>query len=90
MFYVYILELSNGKFYVGQTNDIEQRVRRHQNGYSKYTKAYRPIILRHYECFSTRGEAMQREKQLKALKSHKAHAEIIKSNTTDTASSSNG
>ncbi|MCF7741433.1 MAG: GIY-YIG nuclease family protein [Candidatus Marinimicrobia bacterium] len=36
----------NGRFYIGQTKDIEDRLQRHNAGHSKSTKPYRPC------CFS--------------------------------------
>lgn len=37
--YMYILECSDGSYYVGSTNDIELRLQQHQNGEgSNHTK----------------------------------------------------
>jgi len=39
MFYVYVLESeSNGKLYIGQTNDPEKRLNDYSRGASTYTK----------------------------------------------------
>ncbi|NQW23383.1 MAG: GIY-YIG nuclease family protein [SAR202 cluster bacterium] len=35
--YLYILRLNNGKFYAGQTDDLEMRLREHQDGSSRST-----------------------------------------------------
>lgn len=42
--YLYVLELENGKFYVGQAKDPDRRIRKHFNGSgSEWTRMHRPI-----------------------------------------------
>jgi putative endonuclease len=66
MFYVYILySLSKEKYYVGQTNNIEDRLRRHNSGYSLSTKSGVPWDLIHYFEFLSRSEAVLLEKKIK-------------------------
>jgi len=78
MFYVYILySKRHDKFYIGQTNNIENRLIRHNNGYVKSTKAFKPWELKYVEAFNTRSEAMKREKELKSLKSKIAIKKLI-------------
>ena len=79
MYTVYILLLSNGKYYVGQTRDIGERLNRHATGQVKSTKAFLPVELVYTENLTTRSEAMNREYYLKSLKSHRALYEIIHS-----------
>ncbi len=44
MLYIYILTLKNNKYYVGKTNDIDNRLSQHFNGYgSEWTKKHSPI-----------------------------------------------
>ena len=64
-FTVYILQNPEGKFYIGQTNDLEDRLRRHNEGRTRYTKGKGPWQLVYKEEYEIRGEAMIREKQLK-------------------------
>lgn len=45
MYYVYILKLSNNKYYTGMTKDINRRLKEHLTGKSKSTKYNRPISL---------------------------------------------
>jgi putative endonuclease len=52
--------------YVGQTNNIEKRLKSHLFGYSKYTSRAKDWILFYSENIETRAEAMKREKQLKS------------------------
>ena len=66
MLYVYILRsLSDGTLYTGQTNDVRDRVRRHNRGQIQSTKAKAPYELAYFEIVGTRAEAMRREWQLK-------------------------
>jgi len=69
MYYVYIIQNPEGILYKGHTNCVERRIIEHnlENGiFSKYTKNKGPWILVHKEEFTTRGEAMKREKYLKS------------------------
>lgn len=68
MNYVYILTCSDGTLYTGWTNDIEKRVKAHNEGKgAKYTKARRPVTLSYTESFETKSEAMKREAAIKKL-----------------------
>lgn len=68
-FYVYIIQSENdGSFYIGSTNNLAERIERHSQGRSKYTKSKRPWRLRHSEEFETRSEAVKRENQIKRRK----------------------
>lgn len=45
-FYAYILKCADGTYYTGYTNDLEERLKRHNNGLaSKYTRARLPVTL---------------------------------------------
>lgn len=66
MFYVYVLQSdSTGRFYIGQTNDLTDRISVHNSGLARYTRSRVPWTLVHTEEYETRGEAMVRERQLK-------------------------
>ena len=52
--------------YVGLTSNLEERVRRHNDGREKTTRAYRPFELIYSEEHLTRTEARQREKYFKS------------------------
>jgi putative endonuclease len=68
--YVYILRsLSDGRYYVGTTQNLEERLERHNQGRSKYTRNFRPWELVHFEEYPTRSEAMKREYAIKRRKS---------------------
>jgi putative endonuclease len=66
MFHVYVLRSeSTGRLYVGHTSDLTQRVGQHNHGITKSTKNRGPWNLIHHEHFSTKAEAMRRERFLK-------------------------
>jgi len=67
--YVYILECSDKTLYTGSTNNIEKRIKEHNNGTSgaKYTRARRPVKLVYVETCSTLSNALKREAQIKKL-----------------------
>ena len=63
--YVYILKLSNNRYYVGCTNDIDDRLVRHQNGFVDSTKHNLPVELIFYCTFFDKYKAYEFEKYLK-------------------------
>lgn len=69
MYYVYILESeSNKKHYIGQTDDLEARLKRHNAGKVISTKSGKPWKLKYWRNCETRGEAYKIEKILKKFK----------------------
>jgi len=66
---VYILQsLKIKKYYIGHTNDIDDRLRRHNAGLSKYTKKFIPWKLIYSEEYQTKSEAYKREMEIKKYK----------------------
>lgn len=45
MFYVYVLKCSDNGYYTGCTNDLKERLARHQKGYVDSTKTRLPVEL---------------------------------------------
>ena len=69
MNYTYILECKDGTFYTGWTNNLEKRLKDHNDGKgAKYTKTRSPVVLAYYEEFATKEEAMKREYAIKQMK----------------------
>ncbi len=70
MYYVYILASKrNGTLYVGMTGSLLGRVTQHRSGQgSGFTHRYGVRRLVYYETFRHVGDAILREKQLKAWK----------------------
>ena len=65
---VYILRTSSNTLYIGQTNNLEKRIKEHQAKTiksSKYVRSFPSFELVYSESFTTRSEAMQREYELK-------------------------
>lgn len=78
MNFTYILECSDGSYYTGWTNDLNKRIEVHNEGNgAKYTRGRTPVILRYYEEFSSKQEAMRRECDIKKL-SRKEKYSLIK------------
>ncbi|MCF2553943.1 GIY-YIG nuclease family protein [Faecalicatena contorta] len=68
MNYTYILKCRDGSLYTGWTNDIEKRLKAHNEGRgAKYTKGRTPVTLVHLEEFETKEEAMKREYAIKHM-----------------------
>ena len=67
MYCFYVLKsLTYKRFYVGLTDDIDRRVKEHNNGKTRSTRFYGPWNLLFYEPYQTRIEARKREKYLKS------------------------
>ncbi len=78
MSYVYVLKsLKVKRFYVGQTNNLADRLRRHNEGRAKSTKAFAPWSMVYFEKYEKRAEAMRRERELKNLKGTAKFLEIV-------------
>ena len=66
MFFIYVIQsLNHLTRYVGNTENIEKRLKEHNMGKCRYTKGRKPWKLIYKEHYQTRAEAMKREKFLK-------------------------
>ncbi|MHB8636061.1 MAG: GIY-YIG nuclease family protein [Fimbriimonadaceae bacterium] len=78
MFFTYILwSESLGKFYVGQTQDLDSRVSFHNRGHVKFSSAGVPWVLVHAESHASRKAAVSREREIKGWKSSEAIRRLI-------------
>ena len=70
MYFVYILECADKTLYVGCTNNLERRIKQHNESKSgaHYTKLRRPVKLKYSEKFKTLPAARRREADIKRLK----------------------
>ena len=76
-FYVYILRCSDNSYYIGQTDNLEKRIAEHQMGEIKgYTSSRLPVKLVFSDEFSSREEAIIRERQIKGWSRKKKDAMI--------------
>ena len=74
--YVYIIECRTGDLYVGITQDVNERVAKHNKGTAcRYTKFRRPVKLIYTEQQTTKSKARQRELIIKKY-SHKKKLEL--------------
>lgn len=78
-YYVYIIRCRDGSLYTGYTKDLDSRMKLHADGKgARYTKMHKPKKLVHVEEFSSRSEAMKREKKVKKL-SHREKLQLVNS-----------
>ena len=84
MFYIYIIYSEKvNKYYVGQTENIEERMISHNSSISKYTSISDDWNLVYTESFDTINEAIQRENEIKKKKSRKYIEWLISKNNND-------
>jgi putative endonuclease len=68
----------NGSFYTGYTKDIEVRFSQHKKGLgARYTRINRPKRVVHVEKFTTRVEAVRREREIKSM-THKMKLKLAR------------
>lgn len=80
-YYVYMLLCSDDSYYIGSTNDLEKRVRTHNDGQgAKYTRSRRPVRLVYHETYPCKSEALRRERELKGWKRAQKHTLIADEN----------
>ncbi|PIS12533.1 hypothetical protein COT70_00365 [candidate division WWE3 bacterium CG09_land_8_20_14_0_10_47_33] len=66
MYYVYLLQSRETRtFYIGCTQNLEERIKQHNLGKVRSTKNKRPLNLVCAEEFYNKREAYRREKELK-------------------------
>jgi len=66
MYIVYVIKSFEGLTYIGQTNDINRRLKEHNKGLSRWTKRGADWELVYLEEYDNRQDAVQREKYLKS------------------------
>ena len=80
MAYVYVLESETSeRFYVGSTGNLENRLLRHNKGYEKSTKHYRPYKIVFSQKCVTLQEAQALERKIKKWKRKDFILKIIES-----------
>lgn len=76
-FFIYILKCSDGSYYVGHTDNIEERIAQHNSGeYECYTTKRLPVEVVYMQDFATRGEALEAERAIKNWSRKKKEALI--------------
>ena len=75
VYYVYILRCADDSFYVGSAQDLDTRVKAHNDGRgAAYTFKHRPVHLVYSETFDSEIQAVTRERQLKHWSHDKTQA----------------
>ena len=78
MYFVYILQSSQDKsYYVGHTQDLKVRLKRHNNGRVRSTKSRLPWRLIYQEEYKTKQKAYRRELQVKRYKGGQAFKKLL-------------
>jgi putative endonuclease len=66
--FFYVLTCKDGSFYGGYTNNLERRVRLHNEGKgAKYTRGRGPVLLTYYKGYSNKSDALKAECHFKGL-----------------------
>ena len=82
---LYIVECRDGSLYTGITNDIDRRLKEHNDGNaSRYPRSRRPVTLRYQEPCADRSQALIRELSVKLLNRREKQALIGAAQATRT------
>jgi putative endonuclease len=82
MFFVYILEaIESKKYYIGQTENLQVRIKRHNEGKNLSTRPYIPWQLKWWKEFETRSEAFRVERRLKGIKKRTSLERFVSENS---------
>ena len=65
-YFVYVLRCADGKLYTGCTENLEERMERHNKGHVPATANRLPIQLVSYTSFNDKYKAFEFEKYLKS------------------------
>jgi putative endonuclease len=66
--FFYVLTCSDGSLYGGYTNNLERRIKLHNEGKgAKYTRGRGPVELTYYRSYETKGDALRAEYKFKRL-----------------------
>jgi putative endonuclease len=76
--YFYVLTCRDGSLYGGYTNNLERRIKLHNDGKgAKYTRGRGPVTLTYSKGFASKSEALKAEYHFKQL-SRKKKIEFLK------------
>jgi putative endonuclease len=78
-YYFYVLLCKDGTLYAGYTNNIERRVKRHNEGKgAKYTRGRGPVQLLYVKSFDNKSDALKAEYEFKTWPRKKKETFLIK------------
>ena len=82
MNYTYIVRCKDGSLYTGWTNDIEKRIKAHNEGKgAKYTRAHKPVKVAWQMEFDTKSEALKAECKIKNM-THEQKIKLVNNENT--------
>ncbi|MFH0948457.1 MAG: GIY-YIG nuclease family protein [Elusimicrobiota bacterium] len=69
IFYVYIVKCTNGSYYTGYTNNLENRIKLHNNGSgAKYLRGKLPVKLIYAKKYKYYKTALNEERRIKQMR----------------------
>ena len=78
MYIVYILKsIKFDRYYIGHTANLDKRLKDHNRGKVRSTKAYIPWDIVYQETYSSKSDAYKREIQIKSYKSGDAFKNLL-------------
>ena len=78
MYFVYILySTAKDKYYVGCTNQLEERVRKHNSNHKGFTGGVGDWKVVHKESYELKSKGLGREKEIKNKKSRKYIEKLV-------------
>ncbi|MCF7835838.1 MAG: GIY-YIG nuclease family protein [Candidatus Marinimicrobia bacterium] len=75
---VYILKNKQGRYYIGSTINIDDRLKHHKGGFTPSTKRLGEMELVFSQEYKTLQEARKIERKLKSFKKRKIIEKIVK------------
>ncbi|MDO8574944.1 MAG: GIY-YIG nuclease family protein [bacterium] len=79
MFYIYVIEsINEDDLYIGFTNDLKNRLEKHNRGLNFSTKLNKPWRLIHYEAYLNENDARRRERYLKTSQGSRLLKRMLK------------
>jgi putative endonuclease len=81
--YFYVLTCRDGSYYGGYTNNLERRLKLHNEGKgAKYTRGRGPVALTYSKAYENKSDALKAEARFKQL-SRKKKVEFLIRETSD-------
>ncbi|PIY69013.1 hypothetical protein COY90_02875 [Candidatus Roizmanbacteria bacterium CG_4_10_14_0_8_um_filter_39_9] len=78
MYFTYVLQSEkDGNLYIGFTDNVERRIKEHNEGINVSTKSRGPFKILYYEALPTMEEALRREKFYKSGRGHEVLYKIL-------------
>ena len=78
-YYFYIIYSKQGnRFYIGHSNDVKERLRRHNSNHKGFTGKYSDWEIVYCEVYPDKTSAYAREREVKGWKSRRMIEKLIK------------